>query len=91
MTNLVNILKYCPEGTKLYSPIFGEVTFKKKYQVAMTYFVESQRIMGTLQQQPLLVLEDSIVSFQIQNVCFFHQKTKEIGMNLKYLSKEVIL
>jgi hypothetical protein len=29
MTNLVNILKYCPEGTKLYSPIFGEVIFKK--------------------------------------------------------------
>lgn len=26
MTNLVNILKHCPEGTKLYSPIFGEVT-----------------------------------------------------------------
>lgn len=25
MTNLVNILKYCPRGTKLYSPIFGEV------------------------------------------------------------------
>ena len=29
MTNLINILKYCPEGTKLYSPIFGEVIFKK--------------------------------------------------------------
>lgn len=29
MTNLVSILKYCPEGTKLYSPIFGEVTFKR--------------------------------------------------------------
>lgn len=29
MTNLANILKHCPEGTKLYSPIFGEVTFKK--------------------------------------------------------------
>lgn len=28
MTNLVRILKHCPEGTKLYSPIFGEVTFK---------------------------------------------------------------
>ena len=27
MTNLVNILKHCPEGTKLYSPIYGEVTF----------------------------------------------------------------
>ena len=29
MINLVNILKYCPEGTKLYSPIFGEVTFTR--------------------------------------------------------------
>ena len=27
MTNLVSILKHCPEGTKLYSPIYGEVTF----------------------------------------------------------------
>ena len=27
MTNLVNILKHCPEGTKLYSSIYGEVTF----------------------------------------------------------------
>lgn len=26
MINLVNILKHCPEGTKLYSPVFGEVT-----------------------------------------------------------------
>ena len=29
MTNLVNILKYCPKGTKLYSPIYGEVTFTR--------------------------------------------------------------
>lgn len=28
MTNLVSILKHCPKGTKLYSPTFGEVTFK---------------------------------------------------------------
>lgn len=26
MTNLISILKHCPEGTKLYSPIYGEVT-----------------------------------------------------------------
>ena len=25
---IAEILKYCPEGTKLYSPIYGEVTFK---------------------------------------------------------------
>lgn len=29
MKNLIDILKYCPEGTKLYSPIYGEVTFKR--------------------------------------------------------------
>lgn len=27
MINLAKILKHCPEGTKLYSPIYGEVTF----------------------------------------------------------------
>ena len=27
--NLVEILKNCPEGTKLYSPIIGEVEFKR--------------------------------------------------------------
>ena len=26
--NLMEILKNCPEGTKLYSPIIGEVEFK---------------------------------------------------------------
>lgn len=25
--NIAEILKYCPEGTKLYSPAYGEVTF----------------------------------------------------------------
>ena len=35
MTNLVSILKHCPEGTKLYSPIFGEVTL---------YSVDNRRI-----------------------------------------------
>ena len=27
--NLCEILKYCPEGTKFYSPLFGEVEFQK--------------------------------------------------------------
>lgn len=29
MTNLISILKHCPEGTKLYSPIYGEVKFTR--------------------------------------------------------------
>ena len=41
MTNLVNILKHCPEGTKLYSPIYGEVVLdsiqsKSIYTLAKT-------------------------------------------------------
>lgn len=28
MNNLAEILKYAPEGTKLYSPLYGEVSFK---------------------------------------------------------------
>lgn len=31
MTNLISILKHCLKGTKLYSPIFGEITFKGIY------------------------------------------------------------
>ena len=31
--NLVEILKYCPKGTKLYSPALGEVYF-----AAINYF-----------------------------------------------------
>ena len=41
MTNLVNILKYCPKGTKLYSPVYGEVVLdsvqnKSIYTLAKT-------------------------------------------------------
>lgn len=33
--NLVDILKDCPKGTKLYSPIFGEVEFEGVYNKAI--------------------------------------------------------
>ena len=33
--NLVEILKDCPNGTKLYSPIFGEVEFEEVYNDAI--------------------------------------------------------
>ena len=41
MTNLISILKHCPEGTKLYSPIYGEVVLdsvqsKSIYPLAKT-------------------------------------------------------
>ena len=41
MTNLISILKHCPEGTKLYSPVYGEVVLdsvqsKSIYTLAKT-------------------------------------------------------
>ena len=33
--NLVEILKDCPKGTKLYSPMFGEVEFEEAYNDAI--------------------------------------------------------
>lgn len=41
MTNLVSILKHCPKGTKLYSPVYGEVVLdsvqsKSIYTLAKT-------------------------------------------------------
>lgn len=35
--NLVEILKDCPEGTKLYSPVFGDVEFVR---VCQNYYVD---------------------------------------------------
>ena len=29
--NIAKLLKYCPEGTKLYSTVFGEVKFSEVY------------------------------------------------------------
>ena len=46
--NLVEILKDCPEGTKLYSPIFGEVELVKVYNDE-NYPIEVKLNNGTLE------------------------------------------
>ena len=38
--NLVEILKDCPKGTKLYSTVFGEVEFMKVFQEKVFYPIE---------------------------------------------------
>ena len=38
--NLVEILKDCPKGTKLYSTVFGEVEFMKVFQEKVFYSIE---------------------------------------------------
>ena len=38
--NLVEILKDCPKGTKLYSTVFGEVEFMKVFQEKVSYPIE---------------------------------------------------
>lgn len=37
--NLVEILKDCPKGTKLYSPVFGDVDFMKINDYDEVYFI----------------------------------------------------
>lgn len=48
MTNLVSILKHCPEGTKLYSPIYGEVTFTAISSANMILGKATKRDEGTV-------------------------------------------
>ena len=38
--NLVEILKYCPEGTKLYSTVYGDVELVRVYLDVNTYPIE---------------------------------------------------
>ena len=38
--NLVEILKYCPEGTKLYSTVYGDVELVRVYLDDNTYPIE---------------------------------------------------
>lgn len=47
MTNLINILKHCPEGTKLYSPIYGEVTFTR-ISIINTILVKATKSNGEI-------------------------------------------
>ena len=47
--NLVEILKDCPKGTKLYSTLFGDVKFERVYKKEKTMFpIEVKRSDGTI-------------------------------------------
>jgi len=43
MINIAKLLKNCPEGTKLYSPLFGEVKFLSVDSADSTIIVETER------------------------------------------------
>lgn len=45
--DLIEILKNCPEGTKLYSPVFGEVEFKK-INTSKVYSINVKLISGLI-------------------------------------------
>ncbi len=82
MINLVNILKYCPKGTKLYSPVFGEVIFKEisnSDNILCKVTKDSGNITTTSNQ--FHIEEGDAVQIYISNI------EKEIGvkLNLKAL------
>lgn len=86
--NIAEILKYCPKGTKLYSPIFGEVTLSKidinekfpiivyKFDGMLTSFTEE----GCYVPYP----DSECVLFPSKNM-------RDWGEDLDFLLKEVTL
>lgn len=79
--NLVEILKNYPAGTKLYSPLFGEVTFIKIDKNDLFPIVMETSLGATA----TFSAEGRFFQFMtIQNVFFFHLKIREIGVNLGF-------
>ena len=73
--DLAKILKDCPKGFQLYSPIFGIVYLKSvtPYNVYITTIREVEAI--------ITKMGDILLNMKTQNVFYSLQKTKEIGLN----------
>lgn len=74
--NLVEILKDCPEGTELYSPIIGEVVFKRikdcEYPI-VTYRKNGNRILSLLKMDYFSQKE-----YKENVLCFFPAKSTRL-------------
>lgn len=82
--NIAEILRKCPTGTKLYSPVFGEIVLKK------VDYDEEYPITCITKKDFMLFLQ-AMVCFSaiipILNVCFSPPKTNAIGASLKRVTK----
>ena len=71
--NIAEILKKCPKGMKLYSPIYGELELS---------FVEGEHI-SCITKKELVGSSQAMVNISevipMRNVCFSHLVTNAIG------------
>lgn len=88
MTNIAEILKYCPKGTKLYSPICGDCILTN-IDLEATYSIEVKLCSNNDNQ--LFTKEGLFLTQKIPNVYYSHLKTKEIGISSDFLLRKVIL
>lgn len=70
--NLVEILKDCPKGTKLYSPIFGEVEFEGVYNKAIypiAVKAKTNPIEGECTEQFIYLAPSGIIDISFNGEC----------------------
>lgn len=81
MVNLIEILKNCPTRTKLYSPLFGEVTFRKINKNGLFPIVVETSLGATAS----FSAEGRFFQLmKIHNVFSSRLKPNEIGQKFKY-------
>ena len=70
--NLVEILKDCPKGTKLYSPVFGEVEFEGVYNNAIypiAVKAKTNPIEGECTEQFIYLAPSGIIDISFSGEC----------------------
>ena len=77
--NIAEILKKCPKGTKLYSPVFGEVELEDvRNEQNFSIYCKTEMKVST----PLQAMVGFTSSIPMLNVYSSHPKTNAIGVSL---------
>lgn len=88
--NLVEILKDCPKGTKLYSPVFGEVEFEGVYNNAIypiAVKAKTNPIEGECTEQFIYLAPSGIIDISFNGECMLFP-SKEQRDWIKFKVKE---
>lgn len=78
--NLVEILKDCPKGTKLYSPVFGEVEFEGVYNNAIypiAVKAKTNPIEGECTEQFIYLAPSGIIDISFNGECMLFPSREE--------------
>lgn len=78
--NLLEILKDCPKGTKLYSPVFGEVEFEGVYNNAIypiAVKAKTNPIEGECTEQFIYLAPSGIIDISFNGECMLFPSREE--------------